>query len=413
MEWKSLKNYVPLAVHWEAEGERDYNDDVVPELTPTRIYMEHGEYGIDSVREDGMQPSFQSGGYGIRYTARASCDRDGVYNKVFYLYYEGHGQLGRWRCGDRYVAADVIWHGDGRVTPACIYLDGNKYVIGKRGIIQMYPMSTRKTDGSGMRYIVKATCRDLSDYEREFALMLEHGGETTGRWFLEDAETVHGREVRFNDLASGEFDKSLVEESMGVAKVCARFQITQDISDFLREWYSKEHNGVWLSAEDFEKKVKRGIIYPKDYYPVMMASGEEIVPSVMRWGISRTWTKNVIFNLRCDKLIAKNTFRSMKGNRCVIACGGFYEYEKLDGKVLGDYLFRGKGDKLYLAGLYETTESGDYYSIITTEANSSVDIHDRMPVVLRKSECKAWLTGQLSFDEISDRRGISLLKEAV
>jgi putative SOS response-associated peptidase YedK len=360
-----------------------------------------------------MLPSFQSGGYGVRYTARASCDSEDVYNKVYYLYYEGHGQLGRWRCGDQYVSADVIWDENGCVTPVNIYIDHYKYIIGKRGIIQMYRMSTRKTDGSGMRYIVKATCRDLKDYNREFALMLERGGETVGRWFVEDADVVHGRKVKFSELDSGDFDKRLIEESMGVANVCARFQVTKDISDFLRDWYSKEHNGVFLSPEDFEKKIRRGIIYPKDYYPVMMASGDDIVPSVMRWGISRSWTKNVIFNLRCDKLIAKNTFKSMKSNRCVIACGGFYEYEKLDGKVLGDYLFRGKGDKLYLAGLYETTESGDYYSIITTEANSSVDIHDRMPVVLRKNECKAWLTGQLSFDEISDRRGIALLKEAV
>jgi putative SOS response-associated peptidase YedK len=103
----------------------------------------------------------------------------------------------------------------------------------------------------------------------------------------------------------------------------------------------------------------------------------------------------------------------MKQNRCVIPCGGFYEYEKLDGKVLGDYLFRGKADKLYLAGLYETTESGGYYTIITTDANSSVNIHERMPVVLRKSECRAWLTGQLGFEQVSDMSSISLLKEAV
>jgi hypothetical protein len=266
---------------------------------------------------------------------------------VYYLYYEGHGQLGRWRCGDKYVAADVVWHGDGRVIPTCIYMDDHKYVIGKLGIIQMYPMSTRKTDGSGMRYIVKATCNHLRDYNREFSLMLEHGGETAGRWFLEDADAVHGRHVLLNELDGGEFDKGLVEESMGVAKVCARFQITKDIADYLRDWHSKEHNGIFLSPDDFERRIKRGIIYPRDYYPVMTASGEDVVPSVMRWGISRSWTKNVIFNLRCDKLIAKNTFKAMKQNRCVIACGGFYEYEKLDGKVLGDYLFRGKADKLY------------------------------------------------------------------
>jgi hypothetical protein len=36
-----------------------------------------------------------------------------------------------------------------------------------------------------------------------------------------------------------------------------------------------------------------------------------------------------------------------------------------------------------------------------------------MPVVLRKSECRAWLTGQLDFEQINDRKDIMLLKEAV
>jgi putative SOS response-associated peptidase YedK len=145
----------------------------------------------------------------------------------------------------------------------------------------------------------------------------------------------------------------------------------------------------------------------------MTAEGDEIVPSVMRWGISRKWVSGVIFNLRCDKLITKNTFSSMKQNRCIIACGGFYEYEKAGDKVVEDYLFKDKTGKLYLAGLYEITENGNYYTILTTDANVSVDIHDRMPVVLRRSECRAWLSGQLTFDEVNDRKGILLLKKAV
>jgi putative SOS response-associated peptidase YedK len=54
----------------------------------------------------------------------------------------------------------------------------------------------------------------------------------------------------------------------------------------------------------------------------------------------------------------------MKNNRCVIPCGGFYEFEKVDGKVL------------------------------------------------RKSECKAWLTGRLELETINDRKNVLLLKEA-
>jgi len=416
MEWKSLKEYIPLAVHWDCEGERDYNDNVMPYLTPICLYLEAGgRYAVDQVREDGMLPSFESGGYGIRYTARTSCDEEENYNKVYYLYFEGHGQLGRWRCDDQYISVDVLWNSDGSIVPTSFYLDSHKYIIGKHGIMQMYRMSTRKSDGSGMRYIVKATCKELRDYNREFSLMLQNGGVMTGRWYYEDADIVHRRKVKFNELDDGSFDRGLTDEAMGVSRVCARFQTTVDITDFLREWNSRDHNGIWLPPEVFEKKVRDGIIYPKYYYPVMVAEDNGIAPSVMQWGLERSWASGVIYNLRCDKLVEKKTFEKIKGNRCVIPCGGFYEYQKAGKTVIKDYLFKNADqDKMYLAGLYEPTDNGDKYSIITTEANDScADIHDRMPVILRRSECKAWLAGKLDFAQIANRQKMALIKEAV
>jgi|GEM_PF-2424508 len=413
--WESLKEYIPLAVHWDREGDRNYNDEIVPYLTPACLYLEAGGiYSVDQVRQDGMLPSFQSGGYGIRYTVRTSCDSEQNYNKVFYLYYEGFGQPGRWRHGDQYVSVDVIWDEKGGIRPTCIYMDDFRYTIGKRGIIQMYPMSTRKADGSGMRYIVKATCRQLRDYDREFSLMLENGGNITGRWFYEDADIVHRRKVSFGELDDGAFDIASVEESMGVSKVCARYQTTIDLTNFLRDWNSREHNGIWLPPEIFEKKIRDGIIYPQYYAPVMVANENDVVPSVMQWGLKRPWASKVIHNLRCDNLMKKTTFQSIKGNRCVVPCGGFYEYHKIDNAVAGDYLFRDiKHDTMYLAGLYEPFENGSRYTILTTDANPSVDIHDRMPVILRRDECKAWLSGRIDFAHISDRKGILLEKKAV
>jgi len=265
-----------------------------------------------------------------------------------------------------------------------------------------------------MRYIVKATCRQLRDYDREFSLMLENGGNMTGRWYYEDADTVHQRKVTFGELDDGAFDTSLVEESMGVVHVCARYQTTIDLTNFLRDWNSKDHNGIWLPPEIFEKKIKDGIIYPKYYAPVMVAKENDVVPSVMQWGLRRSWASKVIHNLRCDNLMKKATFQSIKENRCIIPCGGFYEYHKIDKVVAGDYLFQNREhDTMYLAGLYEQSESGSQYTILTTEANSSVDIHDRMPVILRRDECKAWLSGKIDFTHISDRKGIMLEKKAV
>ena len=182
-----------------------------------------GIYEVDQIRHDGMLPSYMSGGYGIRYTARTSCELEENYDKIYYLYYEGYGQLGRWHCGNEYVEVDVLWDEKGKITPTCIYVDGYRYEIGQRGIPKLYPMSTRKTDGSGMRYLVKATCRQLRDHDREFSLMLEHGGNLIGRWFCEDADIVHrrSRKVSFQESDDCTFDISSIEECMGVTKVRA------------------------------------------------------------------------------------------------------------------------------------------------------------------------------------------------
>jgi len=413
MEWKTLKEYIPLAVHWDCEGDMDYKGDIIPYLSPTCIYLEGGgAYEVDRLRVGGVLPSFKSGGYGTRYTVRVSCDTEENYNKVYYLYYESHGQLGRWRCEDEYVAVDVVWDASGNILPTALYLDGHRYTIKKNGII-MYRMSTRKTDGSGMRYIVRATCKFLRDYNREFNLMLENGGVTTGRWYYEDAGAVNGRDVKFTELDNGEFDNRLIEEEMGVSRVCARFQAITGATDFLREWNAD--TGKWASPEAFEKKIGDGVIYPKYYYPVMIAGESGVETAVMQWGLDRSWASGPIFNLRCDNLVTKNTFEQIKKNRCVVPCGGFYEYQK-DGKaVVSDYLFGNGGEETtYLAGLYEQTESGARYAIITTQTNTScADVHDRMPVVLRRGEVRAWLAGTLDFAQIGDRRNISLSKEAV
>jgi len=412
MEWKTLKEYIPLAVHWDSEGDMDYNGDIVPHLTPTKLYLESGgAYEVDRVRADGVLPSFRSGGYGMRYTARVSSDDEENYNRIYYLYYESHGQLGRWRLEDEYVAVDVIWGADGSIIPTGFYLDGHRYVVDKRAII-MYRMSTRKTDGSGMRYIIKATCRFLRDYNREFTLMLENGGVMTGRWYYEDADVAHGRDVKLSELDECKFDIRLVEEEMGVSRVCSRFQAIGGATDFLREWNAD--GDKWASAEAFEKKIEGGVIYPKYYYPVMVAGESGVETVVMQWGLERSWASGPIFNLRCDKLISKNTFESIKGNRCVIPCGGFFEYEKDGKKVVADYLFKSGEDTTYLAGLYEIIESGSkQFSIITTEVGVSVDVHDRMPIILRRDEVRAWLSGRLDFAQIGVGRDVTLSKEVV
>lgn len=72
------------------------------------------------------------------------------------------------------------------------------------------------------------------------------------------------------------------------------------------------------------------------------------------------------------------------------------------------YLFNLPGEKvLYMAGFWKQSNDEDdgHFVILTTAANSSMqEIHDRMPVVLRPEEQKAWLSNSTDFEKLFDRK---------
>ena len=410
---KSLKEYIPLSLHWDDEGEESYDGVIIPFLSPSCLHLEAGgRFTVDGFRKDGLLPSFLSGGYGERYTLRASCDNEDNYDKVYYIYFEQFGKVGRWRCGDKYVPVDVLWDEHGEIRPTCIYMGDFAYSIPRGGILRKYRMSTRKTDGSGLRFIVRASCPQLQDMNREFSLMLEDGGKFIGRWFVEDADVVHRRRVLFSETDSQAFDKQDVDECMGVTHVCARYQVTIDMTEILREWNNK--NSAWLSPEEFEKRIDRGDIRPTDYAPVFVAGEDGIETQIMRWGLRRSWTTAPLYNARAETLLEKDTYQGITDNRCIVPCGGFFENEHEGKKIIGRYLFtKQDSTTLYMAGIYEHTTEGDKYTVLTTEADFSVDIHDRMPVVLDLRESKAWLRGLIGPDSVAGQKKVPLRKERI
>jgi putative SOS response-associated peptidase YedK len=70
---------------------------------------------------------------------------------------------------------------------------------------------------------------------------------------------------------------------------------------------------------------------------------------------------------------------------------------------------KGIKETIFLAGLYNIFDIERRFVILTTEANDSVaDIHDRMPVILDRSEVEPWLT-DLDYSTLVLRRVPPLL----
>ena len=122
--------------------------------------------------------------------------------------------------------------------------------------------------------------------------------------------------------------------------------------------------------------------------------------------------KGVIINARAETVFEKKTFRdSVINRRCVIPSTGFYEWDSARRK----YLFRLEGtNTLYMAGIYSYYQDEPRFVILTTQANDSMkDVHNRMPLVIYKSEIETWIMDDKATGDILHRVPPMLVKEPV
>lgn len=157
-----------------------------------------------------------------------------------------------------------------------------------------------------------------------------------------------------------------------------------------------------INQQYADAMLKTGDIFPTNIAPVLLPTeGGHWEARPMSWGFPRWDNKGVIINARSETAFEKPMFRTpLLTKRCVIPSTGFYEWQHVDGKAKKDkYLITVPGNRmLYMAGIYNTFRRQDGseipgYVILTTVANESMEqIHDRMPVILRKDELGIWLS---------------------
>jgi putative SOS response-associated peptidase YedK len=127
--------------------------------------------------------------------------------------------------------------------------------------------------------------------------------------------------------------------------------------------------------------------------------------SYHRWGLIPPWAKDIsignkMINARAETITEKPSFSApLFSKRCLVPADGFYEWQQDTGKQ--PFRIFVKTNPIFaMAGLWErwkSPEGGtiDSFSIITTEANSFMKpIHNRMPVILKQEDEKAWLSAK-------------------
>lgn len=167
--------------------------------------------------------------------------------------------------------------------------------------------------------------------------------------------------------------------------------------------------------KDVEQRLRVGEIFPTNEAPVILGKEQG---DFFHWGFPNFRNKRPVINARSETVAEKPMFqKSFKNRRCIIPASGFYEWDSKDLDEKGrkrKYLFRGKESKpLYLAGIWTVFDQIPRYVILTTEANASIKIHHRMPVILPKTGIYQWIDDEAYARNYLQREMPRLQKTAI
>ncbi len=128
--------------------------------------------------------------------------------------------------------------------------------------------------------------------------------------------------------------------------------------------------------------------------------------ALLRWGLIPAWVKDPkagppLINARAETVAQKPSFRdAFRKRRCIVPADGWYEWQR-EGKTKQPWYYASLGGEPFaFAGLWErwkdpkSGETVESCAIITVAANAlAVNVHDRMPAILRPEDVGAWLEG--------------------
>lgn len=149
-----------------------------------------------------------------------------------------------------------------------------------------------------------------------------------------------------------------------------------------------------FGAEPVEPLEPRYNVSPGQSHPVVRNDAPEEI-RFPAWGLVPQWTEDGSghINARAETLAEKPSFReAFAERRCLVLVDGFYDWKPTPtGKQPYRIEFEDR-TPFACAGLWEPSESGATFTIVTTEPNEVVEpVHHRMPVILSPEEERPWL----------------------
>lgn len=176
--------------------------------------------------------------------------------------------------------------------------------------------------------------------------------------------------------------------------MCGRFSLTTEIYKLAEEFFLE-------NAESIEYQHTYNVA-PGQKVLAVIKGEKKNKAGYLHWGLVPSWAKDKkigykMINARSETLKEKVSFRRLLARRrCLILADSFYEW-KLEEGVKKPVRFLMKDQVPFaFAGLWDRwNNDGEELvscTVITTQPNELVkDVHDRMPVILKKEHVQKWI----------------------
>lgn len=183
--------------------------------------------------------------------------------------------------------------------------------------------------------------------------------------------------------------------------MCGRYTQTADPAE-LQEFFELDQ------IEIAKLKANFNITPTSQVYVIDELSGPRQL-RVVEWGLIPGWVKDLqtarpLINARAETVAEKPSFRdAFRASRALVPATGWYEWRSI-GLAEGDktkqpyYLKSTSAEPMAFAGILAAvkTPAGDWrrtMAILTTDACAELStIHDRMPVILPRTDWDSWLS---------------------
>jgi putative SOS response-associated peptidase YedK len=178
--------------------------------------------------------------------------------------------------------------------------------------------------------------------------------------------------------------------------MCGRYTLVVSLEELMLRYLTE------LPTDRYHRP--RYNIAPMQNVAAVIHDGEKNRLGQLRWGLVPSWASDEkiggkMINARAETLLEKPAFRRLVARkRAIIPADGFYEWKAAGrGQKQPMRITMKDGGMFSFAALYDTWTSPEgakihTCTIITTTPNRLVaDIHDRMPVILRREDEPVWL----------------------